>query len=196
MGCVFCFFAHLGISEWMPHTANSTLLGCWVFLCSYKYSWVLFCVQLSDLERVWCFRSWFQDLLGENRDMISLGLITLQCEGRTLLSTFPMLHEFSAFFSSSSLVGRKRPCLFILRELQTPFSNPLGDAFSGFSPMSVLVGALLTPSVQLLPLWHSVLQTMAAVGPWALSPTSTWVSFQPAPGFSLLDTQRGTPGQS
>lgn len=30
--------------------------------------------------------------------MISLGLITLQCEGRTLLSTFPMLHEFSVFF--------------------------------------------------------------------------------------------------
>lgn len=107
--------------------------------------------------------------------------MTLPWEGKTLWSTLPntpWITRFFGFCFAFYLVwlGRKRHDLSISCEFHTLFSVPLGDTFSSFLLMNILVWAMLPLSVQQLPVWHDVLLCSSGMN-YLLCGSGLWAPF-------------------
>jgi len=88
----------------MSDIENFTLLVCWMFWHSYKYSWAFGGIWLSYLETVWSFQFLlFKALLDMTRACLVQGSLFFTTEARPFLiiPNFPWIKRFSTLFSTN-----------------------------------------------------------------------------------------------
>ena len=93
-----CFLACLVIFDWMPRHCDFYLVGCWVFLYFYKYSWPLFWNVVKLLRNSLILWVWLLGFVRWDQSYVESSVVTLPHHwGKSLLSTLSSAPKLGNF---------------------------------------------------------------------------------------------------